>query len=207
MRTPTTWPRSRRPLTWPMRQWLARPSLKGSLHGTIRSPRGEGQLTARNVSAYGVAVGPVTARLRLDQGRAHVDADVPDLEARVTGAVDTTRTVRFSSGDRPRSVASVDAVVGAADEAPRSGRNHRGHGARQGRHRAADRHRRGSRAARARCDRGRGADRARHARGRLVRTERAFVDSPARPRGTRDSRPPGGHALRERRADRDRRPG
>ena len=71
--------------------------LKGALHGTIRSPRGEGQLTARNVSAYGVAVGPVTARLRLDQGRAHVDADVPDLEARVTGAVDTRDPFGFQA--------------------------------------------------------------------------------------------------------------
>ena len=71
--------------------------LKGALHGTIRSPRGEGQLTARNVSAYGVAVGPVTARLRLDQGRAHVDADVPDLEARVTGAVDTREPFGFQA--------------------------------------------------------------------------------------------------------------
>ena len=72
-------------------------ALKGSLHGTIQSPRGEGQLTARNVSAYGVAVGPVTARLRLDQGRAHVDADVPDLEARVTGAVDTREPFGFQA--------------------------------------------------------------------------------------------------------------
>ena len=71
--------------------------LKGSLHGTIQSPRGEGQLTARNVSAYGVAVGPVTARLRLDQGRAHVDADVPDLEARATGAVDTRDPFAFQA--------------------------------------------------------------------------------------------------------------
>ncbi len=72
-------------------------ALKGSLHGTIQSPRGEGQLTARNLSAYGVAVGPVTARLRLDQGRAHVDADVPDLEARATGAVDTRDPFGFQA--------------------------------------------------------------------------------------------------------------
>ena len=72
-------------------------ALKGSLHGTIQSPRGEGQLTARNLSAYGVAVGPVTARLRLDQGRAHVDADVPDLEARATGAVDTREPFGFQA--------------------------------------------------------------------------------------------------------------
>ena len=72
-------------------------AVKGSVHGTVQSPRSEGQLTARNVSAYGVVVGPVTARLRLDQGRAHVDADVPDLEARVTGAVDTREPFSFEA--------------------------------------------------------------------------------------------------------------
>jgi autotransporter translocation and assembly factor TamB len=71
--------------------------LKGSLGGTVQSPRGEGQLTARNVSAYGVAVGPVTARLRLDQGRAHVDAAAPDLAARLAGAGDTRDPFGFDA--------------------------------------------------------------------------------------------------------------
>jgi outer membrane protein assembly factor BamA len=71
--------------------------LKGSLHGTVQSPRAEGQLTARDVSAYGVPVGPVTAQLRLDQGRAQVDANAPDLEARLTGAVETRDPFGFQA--------------------------------------------------------------------------------------------------------------
>ena len=71
--------------------------LKGSLHGTIQAPRGESQLTAQDVSAYGIAVGPVTGRLRLDQRRAHVAATIPDLQARVVGAVDTSDPFGFDA--------------------------------------------------------------------------------------------------------------
>jgi outer membrane protein assembly factor BamA len=71
--------------------------LKGSVRGAFASLQGEGQLTARNVSAYGVAIGPVTARLRLDDGRGHVDGNAPDLAAHVVAAVDTSSPFSFDA--------------------------------------------------------------------------------------------------------------
>jgi autotransporter translocation and assembly factor TamB len=71
--------------------------LKGSVRGTFPSPQGEGQLTALNLSAYGVAVGPMTARLRLEQGRLNIEAEAPDLLARASGAVDTRDPFGFHS--------------------------------------------------------------------------------------------------------------
>jgi outer membrane protein insertion porin family len=61
--------------------------LKGSLRGTVRSPRAQAQLTAQGVSAYGVSVGPVTADLQFGNDRLDLDAGAGDLSVRLKGSL------------------------------------------------------------------------------------------------------------------------
>ena len=71
--------------------------LKGTLRGTVQSPQGQAQLAARELSAYGVAIGVVTARLQLTGEHLDIDADAPDLNADLKGGVQTRAPFRFQA--------------------------------------------------------------------------------------------------------------
>src|SRR4029077_1639337 len=71
--------------------------LVGTLQGTARAPRGRAELTARNLSAYDVTVGPLNAQINLANQRVVIDANAPDLSARVQGAVGIREPYRFQA--------------------------------------------------------------------------------------------------------------
>jgi outer membrane protein assembly factor BamA len=72
-------------------------ALKGSLAGSARAPHGNAQLTARDLSAYGVSIGSVAARLALADDRLDVDADAPNLNVDLKGGLQTRAPFNFQA--------------------------------------------------------------------------------------------------------------
>ena len=61
--------------------------LVGTVQGTVESPRGRAELSTRDLSAYGVTVGSLTAHLGLANNKVEVDLDASSLNARLQGSL------------------------------------------------------------------------------------------------------------------------
>ena len=72
-------------------------NVDGSVQGTAQSLDGRAELTARNLSAFDVPVGALTAGLQLNADRLNVDATASDLNARVRGGVGIQAPFRFQA--------------------------------------------------------------------------------------------------------------
>ena len=71
--------------------------LVGTLQGTVQSPRGRADLSTRDLSAYEVSVGSLSAQLRLANNTVEVDAHAPDLSARLQGSLAMAEPYRFQA--------------------------------------------------------------------------------------------------------------
>src|SRR5262249_30615790 len=69
----------------------------GTFQGTIQAPRGRAELTARDLTAYEVAIGSVNADVTLANNRVEVDAAAPGLSGHLKGAVSLDEPYRFQA--------------------------------------------------------------------------------------------------------------
>src|SRR5262249_10839202 len=69
--------------------------LVGTVQGTAKSPRARATLSARDLSAYDVAVGSVNGELHLADNTVQVDASAPGLNATLQGSVAIAEPYRY----------------------------------------------------------------------------------------------------------------
>src|SRR5262249_10657014 len=69
----------------------------GTLNGTLQSPRGRADVSARDLEAYDVAIGALNAHVNLVNDTVEVDATAPSLNARLQGSLATTEPYRFQA--------------------------------------------------------------------------------------------------------------
>ena len=100
--------------------------LVGTLQGTVQTPRGRADVSARELSAYDVSVGSLSAQLRLVDNEIEVDASAPDLSTRLQGSLAMAEPYRFHA-EATLDGASIAALLPASiARSRRSGRNHHG---------------------------------------------------------------------------------
>jgi outer membrane protein insertion porin family len=67
----------------------------GTLNGTVQSPRARAEVSARDLEAYDVAIGGLTAQANLVSDKVDVDTTAPSLKAHLQGSLATTEPYRF----------------------------------------------------------------------------------------------------------------
>jgi len=69
----------------------------GTLNGTVQAPRARAEVSARDLAAYDVAIGALSAQVDLLNDKVDVDAAAPSLSAHLEGSVGTTEPYRFKA--------------------------------------------------------------------------------------------------------------
>ncbi|HEX7794331.1 MAG TPA: translocation/assembly module TamB domain-containing protein [Vicinamibacterales bacterium] len=69
----------------------------GTLKGTVQAPRASAEVSARDLAAYEVAIGRLTAQVSLVNDKVDVDATAPSLNAHLQGSLATTEPYRFQA--------------------------------------------------------------------------------------------------------------